>query len=394
MILQPKNKSTICPLPFSALSYNTQGDMGPCTNSCLVKHKTIEEYWNSTELKLLRLDMLNGIRNPACQECYRREDSKSWNTREHLIKHYPNFVYEEKPRIKDLHVKFSNICNYMCIDCNHGSSSLIFKEDVDRGLRDYYKIYNDDGTIKKKSLVIYPSNDENSVLNEIKPIIREIEKIAFSGGEPLFHWQQYNLLQYMIDNNVHPELTYFTNLSRLVYKDYNLIELWKNFPKLNFFIGFDAIGTGCDYFRKNMNFDQTVDNIRTVKNKIKGSQTTIVVTFTWLNAVNACEMIEWFVNNHRDCPIAFNIVIHDYLDMRVAPKFKKDQIQQSFDKLIELSKRTNQWNIDMVHGLINYMWQEDWSYRFPEALKWLTDLDSHRKQDFRLAFPEHKDILV
>lgn len=392
MILTPKNKTTICPLPFKALSYNMLGDMGPCTNCNLVKHKSITEYWNSKELKQLRNDMLNGIRNPVCNECYRREDSKSWNMREYLNEALPNFVFTDDASITDLHVKFSNICNYMCIDCNFSSSSLIWKEDVDRGLRDYYKLFNDDNSVKKKSLVVYPENDENAVLNQIKPIIDNIDKIAFSGGDPLYHWQQYDLLQHMVDNKIFPELHYYTNLSRLVYKNYNLIELWKNFPSLHIMTGFDAMGDGCDYFRKNMNFDETVTNMRAVKDNVKNSNTVVVVTFTWVNAINACDMVEWFVNNHPDFTITYNIVIHDHLDMRIAPKHKKEQIQKSLDKLVALSKTTSQWNVDMVHGLSNYMWQEDWSDRFPNALQWIKDLDTHRKQDFRVAFKEHSDI--
>lgn len=394
MVIIPKNHSTICPLPFKALSYNMLGDMGPCTNCNLVKHKSIGDYWKSSELHQLRTDMLNGIRNPSCTECYRREDSKTWNTRQHLLEKLPDYVYESDPVIKDLHVKFSNVCNYMCIDCNFSSSSLIYKEDVDRGLQDYYKTYNVDGSLKKQGVIVYPENDEHAALTQIKKIIGSVETIAFSGGDPLYHWQQFDLLQYMVDNNISPHLQYFTNLSRLIYKDYDLIELWKNFPSLTIWTGFDAWKDGCDYFRKNMNFNKTVKNLRLVKDSVKNSEVSVVVTLTWLNAINAVEMVKWFMTEHPDLTITYNIVIHDYLDMRVAPKFKKVQIDKTLNDLKEFSKFRSPHNVDMIQGLINYLWDEDWSDRFPDALKWLNELDKYRKQDFQRAFPEHQDIIL
>ena len=374
---------TICPLPFSSVSYSMTGQMGPCTNCySLTDYQTIEEYWKSPELKQLQKDMKEGKRNKNCHECYMREDADAWNTRQYLEKEMPDFNFEEEPKVKMLWLRFSNLCNYRCLDCNPTTSSLIFNDFIKRG-------------VLEGEAVVHSGGSETDLLDQVKKHVGYLEQISFSGGEPLLHWQHYEVLEYMIEKNILTTVKYFTNLSILNYRKKSLVELWSKFPSISANVGFDAMGDGCNYFRGNMSFDKTIDNINTVRANVPQCEITIVVTFTWLNAINACKMILWFLNNHPELNVAPNQVLHRYLDMRVAPQWKKEQIKKAFEEVIQHPRIKN--NLDQkkaYEGLIKMMYSADYSDRWVDSISWLRDMDKWRSMNFQEAFPEHLDIEI
>ena len=66
-----KTSKTFCPLPFVHLYAQPSGHVKPC---CIAEtiythnlnNETIDEVFNSEEMKKLRVDMLNGERNKLC----------------------------------------------------------------------------------------------------------------------------------------------------------------------------------------------------------------------------------------------------------------------------------------------------------------------------------------
>jgi len=374
-----RNLSTICPLPFKAISVGMTGDMGPCTECKLTDYTKIEDYWNSKELQQLRSDMINGIRNSACNECYRREDAGAWNTRQSLLS-LVDEIDPISPVIKNISLRFSNMCNYKCIDCNWGTSSSIFQEDIKRGIR------------FDSSAIINAGGSEDELLNQAKLHVHKMDCVTFSGGEPTVQWQHWELLKYMVDNNIKPNLKYFTNLSKLNYKNLNALELWKNFKTLSISVGVDGLHQRCEYFRKNMDFEKTLENIRLVKQSIPQAEIFVVITLTWLNAISAVDLFEWFLLKEPNINITLNQVIHPHLDMRLAPYEKKIQISQAFDKMYEIATHHNYFGKDAIKGYKNYLWSMDESEKFPSAILWLKDLDRWRNENFIEIFPEHQDL--
>jgi len=369
--------TAICPLPFKSISYNITGVVAPCTSCELTEYKTINDYWSSDELKKLRSDMLNGIRNTACNTCYLREDAGAWTLRKAMVSNHPDFDYfKSEPVLETAFLRFSNVCNYMCIDCNSYTSSLIYKEEINRGIRN------------ESSPIIFAGNDPNSLLNQIKEHAHTLKTINFSGGEPLVQWQHWELIEYIVNNKLNPTITYYTNLSKLKFKNHYLIDYLNHFSNVEMYVGFDAMGKGCDYFRKNMDFFGTIENIKLIRKESPHVKLDVITTFTWLNAINAVDMIEWFYKNVPGQIVSMNLVLHEHLDMRVAPKYKKDQIDKALKRLLLIPGIQK----DMVQGLLNYLWSEDQSHKFIDALKWIKGIDDWRKQDFRKAFPEHADI--
>ena len=105
------------------------------------------------------------------------------------------------------------------------------------------------------------------------------------------------------------------------------------------------------------------------------------------------------MKNHPDIKITLNQVLHSQLDMQIAPPFKKVQINDALDRMYKISEEYEYSRNDMIPGvkdmilgLKKYLWAEDRSENFPEAIKWLRDLDEWRNQSFIEVFPEHLDL--
>jgi len=279
---KPLNKTTICPFAFSQVTVEMDGRVGPCTTCDVLQQFTsIQDFWEGKELKKLREDMFNGIRNPLCKECHEREDAGAWNFREFLVNEYPDFNYDiESPTITSYQLRFSNLCNFKCVHCACSTSSTLYQEYIKRGLKE------------KTNTVNFPGNDENHVINDLKEnFTHDVKDLWFSGGEPLLHWQMWDMLNFCINNKYNPKLYYYSNGDRLEFKKQKITDLWNHFSDVHFHVGFDAMGDGCDYVRRNMNFDKVVNNIKTIQQQSPHVTIEIVTTFMWLNTLNANHMI-------------------------------------------------------------------------------------------------------
>jgi MoaA/NifB/PqqE/SkfB family radical SAM enzyme len=268
----------------------------------------------------------------------------------------------------------------MCLDCNSTASSLIFKEEVDKGIK------------SKEYPIIYSGQDPNLLLEQMKEHIHTVENLSFSGGEPTIHPQHWDLLNYMVDNNLKPNLNYFTNFSKLVYKGQDIVDLWNHFPNIRVHVGFDAMEEAGDYFRYKMNWNQTIENVKRVNLEAPHVKLVVTVTFTWMTALNAVKMIHWFSENFPKLEIAFNLVIHQHLNMQLAPEYKKKQIEKALESLLTIDQTNYIFDRKMVTGYISYLWEKDKSNEFAQALKWVKEMDDWRGHDFRNVFPEHQDI--
>ena len=73
-----KSKNTHCILPYIHLYAEPTGLVKPCCiggefkEELSLRNKSVEEVINSPQMKQLRKDMSEGIRNSVCNVCYER----------------------------------------------------------------------------------------------------------------------------------------------------------------------------------------------------------------------------------------------------------------------------------------------------------------------------------
>ena len=269
---------TICILPFVHLYTEPKGEMKPC---CIasgfdepldLKKLTIEEAFNSPQMKELRKDMLEGKRNKVCDVCYKKEDLNGHSPRTDFnqnrlwVQPEVKEDYSVDSQFQHIDIRFSNLCNFKCRMCNHDFSSNWF-EDAD-------KIHFGSGKGKTKVMKV-----SDTIVEDLIPHLKNIKSFYFAGGEPLIMPEHYKVLKHLYDNlpiknqdwgNVRPlSIHYNTNLSVITYDENSLIELWKGFDRVFLSISCDGIGKVGEYQRIGFLHDRFVTNLKSIRNHFR-----------------------------------------------------------------------------------------------------------------------------
>lgn len=263
---------TFCILPFVHLYLQPSGEMKPCCiadgfdDPVNLKNATIEEAFNSPQMKALRKDMLEGKRNKVCDVCYKKEDASGHSPRldfnDNKIWIVPDIEedYSVSSQFQHLDVRFSNLCNYKCRMCNHDFSSNWY---------DDYKIIKP-FQIEGLSKVLKISE---TISEDLSKHLENVKSIYFAGGEPMIMPEHYVTLRRLYD--VIPvnekslrrkvSIHYNTNLSILKFEEHNLPELWEGFERVFLSISCDGIGEVGEYQRTGFKHDAFIKNLDIVK---------------------------------------------------------------------------------------------------------------------------------
>lgn len=249
---------TICAIPWNNVEVRNNGDMSPCCfseNLVLgnIKDTTLKDAFNSEAMQKLRNDLASGVRNAACNNCWRREKQGLSSIRQHNIKRLrEDFLLEkfESPSIGSLDIKFSNTCNFKCMICGPGSSSMRADEDH---------------KFKNVPLVSYDKwFDSDTFINQLTGLLPTLSNIDMYGGEPFLIKKYRTLLQTAID------LGYAKNI-RLHYNSngstwpVHVVDLWPHFKEVDIHFSIDAVGKQFEYQRGGT-WEDVEANILKIKN--------------------------------------------------------------------------------------------------------------------------------
>lgn len=265
------NKS-FCILPFVHLYLEPRGEMKPC---CIaggfdepvnLKTTSIEEAFNSPQMKQLRKDMLEGKKNKVCDVCYKREDTTGHSPRLDFNKNtlwvMPEVEedYSVNSQFQHLDVRFTNLCNYKCRMCNHDFSSNWYED---------YKI------IKPFQIEGLPKilKISDTISEDLSKHLDNVKSIYFAGGEPMIMPEHYVTLKKLYDTIPLNEkslrrkvsIHYNTNLSILKFEEHNLVDFWEGFERVFLSISCDGIGKVGEYQRTGFSHETFIKNLNIVK---------------------------------------------------------------------------------------------------------------------------------
>ncbi len=279
-----KESKVFCMAPWVHLHTTPTGNAGPC---CIAKGTTgsslyqdLDDLVNTPEMKQLRLDMLNEVKNPHCETCHKHEEMNIPSARaqfEYRFKHHidevlANTEADGKLNNFKMHyfdIRFNNICNFKCRTCNADYSSQWEQEDLKR---------------KLPWARIYPKNNRDNFLEDILSHIPHMEYTYFAGGEPLITEEHYVLLEEMIkQHKTDIRLVYNSNASNLKFKDKDIIDLWSRFSHpIEFCASIDHMGERAEYIRHGTDWGKVESNLL----KLKNTQNVILSINTVVSAFN------------------------------------------------------------------------------------------------------------
>ena len=218
-------------LPWTHMHMWPNGDTYPC---CLgdsrmpvgSAHKnSMQEIWNDEPMRKLRRNMLAGEKSPECRRCYEQEEHGVQTLRMSSNKEFAHHWDKVEETEEDgsagqvnmayLDIRFSNFCNLRCRSCGPNFSTSWYQ--------DHVKLYGDPGIPQ----LLKVNDDEDKFFKDLEPMLLEVEKVYFAGGEAIITEEHYRVLDFWIKHNMRDiKLEYTTNFTKMRFKQKSIFEYW------------------------------------------------------------------------------------------------------------------------------------------------------------------------
>ena len=394
--------NNFCILPWIHLHAFANGDVYPC---CMAdynfklgnsRNQTFTEIWNSQRMKELRVSMINDQQHGACNKCYNIENSGGTSMRQNMNAQFSHKFTNvdtthpdgtvDKVDMTYMDIRFSNICNFKCRSCGPTFSSQ---------WKDEWEQLYTGGTWPRVTRV---KNTLAEVWEDIETWIDTVEQIYFAGGEPLIMDEHYKILEYLIANNkTDIGISYNTNMSTLVYKNHNVIDLWKHFKHIRIDASLDGYGKHAEYIRAGTDWNQVEKNIEYIRLNCVNITFSISCTVSVYNSFHITDFFKYCIDKKFvDYPddIAINIVqFPELLNTQVLPMNLKNQVIEKVNKYIHNDMPTYKSsilknNLDMYK---NYLLERNIN-KFDEFIGWTAKLDGIRNENVDNILPEIKAL--
>ena len=394
-----KDNDVMCILPWIHMHPWPNGKTMLCCDSPWESHigdlreNSLQEVWNSEDMKQVRLKMLQGKKCKQCVRCYEKEkyghdslrvrSNKDW-----LEKHWDK-VAKTNPdgSLDDLHIvyldfRFSNVCNLRCRYCGPELSSNWFKDAV-----------KSSWNITPTEQVIQIRNDVDGFMGEFEPMLEHIEQIYWAGGEPIImdeHWAIMNKLVEMGKTDI--RIFYNTNFTKLKYKKYNVLDLWKNCDHISIGASLDAEGVRGEYQRKGTKWADVVNNIEQLREQAPEIDFYVSATVSAYNAWHITDFHRNWVKKGYIKPGDWymNVLLNNpRFRMSVLPSEFKQEIKYKWEKHLRWLEPQDHIGraTEGYKSAIKFL-DDDHTELWQEFKDFNIEFDKLREENFEEVYPE------
>ena len=363
-----------------------------------VKEQTVEEIANGEPMKSVRSRMLADERLTECDSCNLREEANPNSITHrrfynHQHKHLIDELVEQTDsdgtihydfKLRSMNLRFSNLCNYSCRSCDSKYSSVWAQEQ---------------GWSKP---VINVIDDSPDYLEQILEHLPYVEYINFTGGESLLTPEHWIILERLIEiGKTDVNIDFYTNVSRLEYKDRSIIDVVKNFnlDKFKVRVSLDATHERAELYRNGTVWSTVERNLRLLRQ----NDINVVVNSTIgaMNVWHAPDLQRYLIDeglilNRATGSIVnpwvlTNLIYPEHIRTTVLPQDYKLMVKEKILKHQEYLKQNN-YNHQVWDMVIDYMMSRDDQDLLSQFIKFNNDLDNIRNQKTLEVFPELKNI--
>jgi len=402
-MINPDNK-TFCILPWVHMHVWPSGASYQC---CLAnpnkpigntQYESIEKIWNSGAMRQLRLNIIHNTPSVACNRCYELEEHNIQTLRQssnanfkHLIKKVDETdVYGRvsKPYMAYLDIRFTNLCNLRCRSCGPEFSSSWFDE--------HKMIYNNTPGTR----VIQLRPEMSSFMSELEPMLQDVERVYWAGGEPLIMDEHYYILDnWLSSNKTKVKMVYTTNFSQLSYKGKSIFDYWNKFENVTVAASLDANHKRGEYLRKNLNWNIVVQNRKDMIEHCPHIYFEISPTVSVFNVFNLPDFHkEWIEEGLIDpCNIRINMLLSpEHMKIQMLPLTMKDAVRKRYaDHITYLKQFENiSGTIKEYENILHFLDTPDANQEnnIQEWNEKTIELDNMRNENVFDIFPELKRL--
>ncbi|MEM9470952.1 MAG: twitch domain-containing radical SAM protein [Pseudomonadota bacterium] len=390
-----------CLLPWINSYVSTDGKIAPCCefdgDIGDLENVTLNQAWTGDKLADIRAAFIAGRPLQACWKCLDREKREGTSMRLWSQGWYSNWheklsagstrlaaIAPEFPVVLDL--RFSNLCNFSCRSCWHGSSSSWFRDAKALGMT-----AGDTAEIRSFRKI-------DQVVEQIGNGIDQLEELYFAGGEPLIMEEHYALLELLVARGrTDVSLRYNTNLSKTSFAGKSIFDLWSRFDKLTVSASVDAAFDEGALVRNGFNWDEFVGNVSKLRRACPKADITFGVTVSALNILSLPELLTALV---EECEASLSaVLVHslqepDHYRSQVLPARLKQRATRKIEDYIcnvlpahEADPVKARKVSGHLIGLVRYMNSKDLTQKLPQFRDIMSRLDDLRGQDSRTLLP-------
>jgi molybdenum cofactor biosynthesis enzyme MoaA len=450
-IFDLSNSQTFCVLPWIHFATRPNGDMRLCcsANSSgagndhtigLVKNEkgipanfgkeTPMSAWNNEYMRSVRTTMLEGNIPKSCSKCYEEESKgvaskRMWETGTWIQDgiDIPELIRQTQDdgtvpeKLVYLDLRLGHTCNLKCVMCSPHDSS--------RWVEDHKKIYPLFQAKELKEQMDWDPNKFNNSWHENPDFWKEmyaqipnLKQVYFAGGEPLMIKEHRLFLEEIIRQGYADKILVRYNTNGLLLND-DIIDLWKQFKLVRVGISIDALNEKNWYIRYPSEWSTIVENLHKLDQTPDNIQVSIATAIQILNIKHLPDFARWKIKQKFKKINFQNIMegleggggifnmhllyIPTFLSIKCLPAEDKAEVRKSFAEFANWLHehyrqdddfwKKNPYGWRRWQAILDFMDSEDHTAQLSAFREYIVKLDSLRKTNFKLIFPEISHLI-
>ena len=330
-------------------------------NGTLHNPHDLTEYQNSDFNKRIRRQMMNNEMPDECYQCHipggkvTRVNSYKDSFNKRYKKFYSEALEKTQPDgsttmpMRSFDYRFDSLCNYKCRHCDWFASSAIEQEEKLAGLR-----HAGDDYILPEFNQEEKELRQSHLLSEMKTAADAgtLDYIQWVGGEPLFHADHWEFMNYLIENCDYKKIyiSYITNLSIMKFKGYDFVDMINKFDMSYVHASIESGGVAAEYIRTGLTWEKWKQNFAAVHESFRYKEVTeeyehtikAGITLTTVSLPGMRDFIEFLVEQQANVASATLIKPNDnnwHLGLDFLGEYRTQWVQE-FRSIVEDYKDT------------------------------------------------------
>ncbi len=374
---------------------------------------------NTQYKKLVRKEMLEGIRPKECEYCWKIEDLGSDKVSDRV---YKSVIYTEEElkiaqqqvgwekdvNLKTLEISFDANCNFACSYCN-ASFSTTWQSDIKTNGA-YQNLQTDGGGAFQHAgddAMIYGKDQLNNPYLEAfwkwweGDLQNSLRELRVTGGEPTMSKGFWKLMDWWEQHKeCDVNFAVNSNLGQTSILVDKLVKATHNFKYFSLYTSNESIGKHAEYIRDGLKWEVWKENVeRMIRDgNLKTFNVMMTINALCLFSITDClEFIHGLRSKYKDKTdvlITLNILrFPSFQSATTLPEHIKleraQHLQDWAENLVKTNKETELYPDDALWGLVNQI------YRLCEYLREVTqghrfasDLES-REKDFKSFYMQY-----
>jgi sulfatase maturation enzyme AslB (radical SAM superfamily) len=367
---------------------------------------SLHDIFKSKQFTALRKDLLSGIRNPACDYCWKLEAQTGVSPRTTAIENLTISKVQATPKLKKLDTMIDENCNLRCRMCAPNVSNSL-RQDYNRAvelelpLPEYY-------TTKQTQSQSDPGGTQTffapsqQYTDEIIELSDTLEEIKFTGGEPTVS----SSFWYIVNNIDHPERIKIHLTTNATKFNQRFLDTMQIFKQRHFTLSIDGTRATYEYIRYPANWrkiEANIDKLCATQDPLN-TEIHMCSVMSVYNMLNLRNLVDWIIQHNwsSEHKITWKCIPDPHpsnscLDVRWASSELLDIALQTFTacETDEYTEPAVQKTINYLQWCLDQTWDEQLLDERRQRLKQDTlTLDIVREQNYdEMLNPQVADFI-